>query len=555
MNKVKINLKSLKSFFSYIPMIFIYIFDVAYIWKNHYTLLESDLASEYILAKQLNSEGVFSFISNNWYYSTELRVLNTNIVNKIAFGLFPDNWRAARTVSVALLLLILAFSALYLMRAIDLKKYAPFFAALMLLPFGNWYSWDVIFNSYYVPHISISLVSVGLFIRIIGETHKKKLSVLLFSALVLSLSAGMGGVRQLMICYVPLGIASLIFIWKDHLKKSDVMLTGKVCEKTGSNLRSKIDFVKNDLTIRALIMSIIYGISAVIGFLINDRILAKHIQYSPKSAAIWAETDILNIWKTSSDLLYNFGWKNYAAYLSVHGIGNFMVIFMLITGVVCLIKLIKSGKADVKHRLAGYISLAVFSVHFFIYGFGEGNNYFISYWITYLPFFFLPIIIFISYEKRVLARTLTAGVVSLSLLMSSISRYRIPWDIAVPNNTNIKPVAEYLLENGYDTGIATFWYSGLITAYADGKIEMWTVNSLENLQINDWLQKADHMSSLPKGRTALIRHTRDLSSEDPIIKWAVENTTQNIVYRDDNYIVYEFGDIMNYIETVLKFNG
>ena len=139
--------------------------------------------------------------------------------------------------------------------------------------------------------------------------------------------------------------------------------------------------------------------------------------------------------------------------------------------------------------------------------------------------------------------------------MSSISRYRIPWDIAVPNNTNIRPVAEYLLENGYDTGIATFWYSGLITAYADGKIEMWTVNSLENLQINDWLQKADHMSSLPKGRTALIRHTRDLSSEDPIIKWAVENTAQNIVYRDDNYIVYEFGDIMNYIETVLKFNG
>ena len=162
----------------------------------------------------------------------------------------------------------------------------------MLLPFGNWYSWDVIINSFYVPHIAISMVSVGLFIRIISENNKKKLLFRLLLAVILSLSAGMGGVRQLMICYVPLGIASLIFIWKDHLKKPDTLIEKEEGGGSGSDLKSKLGLVKNDLTLRALVMSIIYGISAVAGFLINDKLIARYIQYAPKSAAIWAETDI-----------------------------------------------------------------------------------------------------------------------------------------------------------------------------------------------------------------------------------------------------------------------
>lgn len=50
-----------------------YIADVLYIWFNGNNLLNSDVAAELILAKELNKEG--TLLSTNWYYSTELSFL------------------------------------------------------------------------------------------------------------------------------------------------------------------------------------------------------------------------------------------------------------------------------------------------------------------------------------------------------------------------------------------------------------------------------------------------------------------------------------------------
>ena len=53
-----------------------YLADVLYIWFHGNNVMNSDLAAELILAKELNREG--TLLSTNWYYSSELRVLNTS---------------------------------------------------------------------------------------------------------------------------------------------------------------------------------------------------------------------------------------------------------------------------------------------------------------------------------------------------------------------------------------------------------------------------------------------------------------------------------------------
>ena len=63
--------------------------------------LNADNSSEMVLADLLNEEG--GFLSTNWYYSTELRVVSPVPVYQL--GLLPfDSWHMARTFSVAVLL-------------------------------------------------------------------------------------------------------------------------------------------------------------------------------------------------------------------------------------------------------------------------------------------------------------------------------------------------------------------------------------------------------------------------------------------------------------------
>ena len=64
--------------------------------------LDSDISSEFVLAQLLNEEGRF-FLTDEWYYSTELRIVSPVPVYQIALRLFED-WHMARTFSIAVLL-------------------------------------------------------------------------------------------------------------------------------------------------------------------------------------------------------------------------------------------------------------------------------------------------------------------------------------------------------------------------------------------------------------------------------------------------------------------
>ena len=65
-----------------------YVIDILYAVKNYYYLINSDTASEMILGNELAKNG--GLLSKAWYYSTELRVLNTQIFYKIAFLISPS---------------------------------------------------------------------------------------------------------------------------------------------------------------------------------------------------------------------------------------------------------------------------------------------------------------------------------------------------------------------------------------------------------------------------------------------------------------------------------
>lgn len=60
-------------------------------------LLDSDMSSEMVLAQLLAKEN--AALSTHWYYSTELRVLNTQLLYAFFFKL-SNNWHWIRMASI-----------------------------------------------------------------------------------------------------------------------------------------------------------------------------------------------------------------------------------------------------------------------------------------------------------------------------------------------------------------------------------------------------------------------------------------------------------------------
>ena len=198
------------------------LFTLFLILKKDFYMENSDIASDMILGKLLSNEG--GILSQNWYYSTELHVVHTQLLYKYLFYLWPDNWLMVRLVAAAVFLVLIVASFLFMAKGAGLYREGLFAASILTWPFGQWYVRIVTFGQSYVTYFIIAFLSMGLFFRAVqpvvsavSEDEKKdekKLSLIVLLAVlaVVSFVAGLGGVRLLMICAIVCSKPSCTFV-------------------------------------------------------------------------------------------------------------------------------------------------------------------------------------------------------------------------------------------------------------------------------------------------------------------------------------------------------
>ena len=174
-------------------------------WQYGAQWLDSDDSAEMILAELLSREG--GILSKNWYYSTELRVFNTQLVMAPLFCLFSD-WHVVRTVGTGILLVILLSSYLFFCRSVSLGKSLIYLAPLIVWPFSFVYLDFVLYGLYYIPHLVIIFLSLGL---CLNDSPKQTLR--LCALIALSFVAGLGGLRMVAVCYIPLVAAAFVSLF------------------------------------------------------------------------------------------------------------------------------------------------------------------------------------------------------------------------------------------------------------------------------------------------------------------------------------------------------
>ena len=490
--------------------------------------LDSDMASEMVLADLLNQEG--GLLSMNWYYSTEIRVVYQQLVFRLGLLLFPENWPAARVFGQAIMLALMAAGYLYFSYGAGAKRSAPWGAGAILLPFGFWQMFLVTFGGSYLPHIIFALFSAGLVLRLAQPAPLWRTGLRLLVLAGIAGVSGLNGVRLLMNLYLPLAVATV------------VLLVVRV--HTEPQALTQLRRPEWRMTLAAFAAA---AVSAV-GYLLNIKVLAPTHHFTSFEDRYWTDLSLNELLNTWSGFLSLFGYQSDNAVasrntnqtlpqlFSLRGIlclCGLAMAFAVIAAAVTLLRRWKRLTFGQQVVTALFFSILVVDGMIFALTSGShGDN--CSYWVPVLPFaialleaawatadFHLPA-----------TRWCAAVLASLCLLGSSTATVRQYLAEPLRGNPTIQTVCQWLLDNGYTEGYASFWDSNVLTELSSGEIECWTVATVQNMSIYPWLQKTSHTAQPPQGQVFVLIGPDDKVADLSTLPYVAEDGS-NIAYRDD----------------------
>lgn len=485
-------------------------------------LVNSDASSELVLSKILSEEK--RIITDSWNYSTELQFLNVTIIYAFFFLFFKD-WHVVRMLSILVSHLILTGSTIYLCRQAGLKKYAPAAASVMLLSFsttGAHYFWVVLEDLFYLPYISISFISLGLCLRYgkIIKNNKKILLVLL--SLALSCAAGVGGLRQIAVTYLPLFICMLLITVRQ------VYIHGWANYKA-----SKFS--------RYTLISIIDFLGSSIGYYLNVHILSKRYSFFVYDKFQFTELNLDNPIKLVNDILYLLGYQKGPVNAKTFFSGAFCAVVCLLIFWSIVTALRRKDSISEEYRVTSGFFLCSMVVFFMIYtvtNMGYTERYVI-------PFIAMGVmsVMFVLKEadfgklkvakKTVCICLMSAALIQNGLVLSVLNK--------VDRTKEIREIATFLDKSDYKTGYSTYWNGNVLTELSNGEIDMYALNpsALTVLNFSDlhvWLQKKSHFEYMPEGKIFLLLENTEIES----CSWRDKLRDEDIILQTDNRTVYGY---------------
>lgn len=478
--------------------------------------IDSDMASDMVLAELLNQEG--GVLSAQWWYSTELNVFCEQLVYRLGLALFPGDWYAARMVGQAFLLLLLILSYLYVGHGLRLKNCGAWGAAALACPFGVCYLWYGLLGGFYFPYMTLLLVSFGSLLHLLRPASRK---ARLFHGAMLMISSimfGMNGLKGFMGFYIPMMLAAVVALglqW--HLQPEG-------CPKRERRL---------------VLFSLTAFLAAGIGYGVYSIVLLPSHKGLSYSNRMWNSLSLDALLTKMTDFLSLFGYpidSSVGGEVSLFSVEGILCAFGLLTAgaiVFSLIRLLLHWRElDPIRRVAPLLFGAAWLVQSMIFAWtGQLTDTSPYTGLTILPLVFPVLQLEGETEHfRVLhARRVAAMAFFVCFLAVSVGSSIRYFTSGYRTNPHLAEVCSWLEGEGYTQGYASFWNGNVLTEWSNGQIEVWVSNDFNTLKPYQWLQKTSHAQP-PEGPVFLLTTMEELNGM---------NLTQLYWWSD---VVYEDGE-------------
>lgn len=476
--------------------------------------IDSDMASEMILADLLNKEG--GLLSTNWWYSTELHVFCLQPLYRITLLLFPHNWYAARVLGQGLFILMLLASYLYVGHGLGLKNCGVWGAAALACPFGVCYLWYGLLGGFYLPYMILLLLGFGTMLHLLRPAGRKRRAVQWLLLVGTSAVFGLNGIKGFMGFYIPMVLTAAVALGLQWHQQPEH------CPRQERRL---------------LFLSVVAIVVAAAGYLFYQNVLVPSHEVASFTDRLWGTFDLHTLVSKLADFLTLFGYPIDSS------VGGEVPLFSAI-GLLCAVGiltaaaiafsvvrlLIRWKELQPIQRLAPLLLAAVCIEQGAIFAWTgspyETNPY---QWLTIVPLVF-PVLQLegetehfkVPHARRAAALAFCACFVAVSV--GSSMRY---FTSGYRTNPHLEEVCDWLVDQGYTQGYATFWNGNVLTEWSDNQIEMWVSSDFNTMEPSHWLQKADHVEP-PQGQVFLLTTAEELGAMNlsRLYWWS------NVVYED-----------------------
>ena len=484
-------------------------------------LINSDDSSELILGHLLASEN--QLLSKNWHYSTELRVVNTQIFYAFFFKIF-HSWHKVRIASYICLYMVMLVAYRFMCRGLKIREYFLITAVLLMLPFSEGYFLFVLKGAYYIPHIVITFFVLGLCEVYVDEMDGRR-KIYLVMASLCAVLACMGGARQVIILYIPLALAAISII-VFHLSVDEGRI---MCNLTMENKKY-------------ILFSVISFAGAVLGYIVNTKVLIHLFSFMQWDDISFTGFDISKLSQIINGFLSSYGYTTGKIFSSAL-LENFLcACWMALTVWACIYVLKNKNKVPLAHCRMASFTIAAFVTFILLYMFTD---------LSYVDRYNIPIIVLsipmiaILFKNMKVRDTVKDTVIMTFVLLVTLSGYLFCQSIYKADYTEeLRNIVAVLEDGQYTEGYATFWRANILTELSNGNIDVrdWQYSNMEGdypitvTSVDDtykWLQLTAHDYTHPTGKVFLLFTINEWENNP----WKGKLSTEHIIYQSDNYMV------------------
>jgi len=501
-----------------------YLFDLWYQLVPGKWIVDSDLASEMILSDLLNKEG--TIISHNWFYSTELKVVNLQWFYRLGLLIFPNDWHLARTFGMAITLALFAAAMLFFVKCAGLGRAGLWMVGTLLWPFGQHYLVYAIYGGYYLVYTFFYMLVLALVLRSLNA-DKKHCALQWVLACVITAVAGMNGVKQLMVFHAPLCLAAAILL----------VLALHSCGKT--NWKAALGACRKE--VRLLAASLVTAVAAAAGYFVSNAVLSRMYDFKSYNFIVWnRDEDWFTLDRILMDFFHEFGYENGSGVFHFGGIAAAVGLLLGCWMFFCIVRLLlRLDKLERNDKLLVLLLVAMLAVCGVAYTYF--HEYYLYFWLMNMPVAIAVMAVEIKTEDfHILgARQLLGVGLAACFTLCAVSTVRQEQEHPYLAHKGLNTAAEWLVDNGYTQGYSTFWNGNAMAELTSGKLEVWTLQSLDRDDVPNWLQPKSHLTTDPEHPFLLIDTETDGPAENAKL---IQYGDCTEVYNDGRYVIYDFAD-------------
>lgn len=475
-------------------------------------LMHSDTTAEVILSKLLADEN--KLITKNWFYSTEIRIVYSQLIMMPLFKIFTD-YKLVKLLSIFIFYLLLLWAFWMITKRFCAKPGVIFLGlALLLAPLSNEYLDMMYIGCFYTSQTICTYLVLSYVIKKKPATKNWLLQDVALS--VFAFILGLSGLRYLASLYLPMFLATCF-----------ILLMEKTAEKKQSLWG--IAFTADQL------------LFAGIGFLVNKFYLAREYSFDTTSEVTFVPlSEVSERFLNSLKLMLEFMGYREIRVVSPLGMVNVMkcLFFLVFVGMILYLWKRRMQILNRKERFLLYYFVFLFLINWYMLIFTNVLMQY-RYWLPVYVIGILLIIIFLqkvsfetAYQRPVLAAFLSVVVLS--------SLYGELWQDTKYNDCEKRyAYMEFLEQNDYDFGYATFWNASVSEYLSNGTIRFGCIGGDDwGAKPYEWLSpKAYYKKGFHQGKTfLLLARTEEagmLKGDFTIMEDA------KLVYQDEYYAIYE----------------